>query len=588
VNNSGDYKCIFIVAPEGNLTLIGGTLADADNSATDNIEHSGGAIVNKGTASLSGVTIRGCKGSEGGAIRNNTDAILNIDGCTITGNICKLNGGGIWCDSYNMRMQGANTITGNKTLGGLDNNVFLPARRRINVTGSLKGSTVGITLGRVAERFTDNYPKYNSGVDPTTYFKADMPETREILFNNMNEAMMRSTLPDGAVYYIERGWDNGKREVVSTVRILEAGSYTELNGNSDGATPLYSGNYVVPNDEQEHHYEYLLFNGNCKLILCSGAKLFVSSIELRGDSQRAFNIYSQEDDSGYLSSTEFIGVEDNVNSVINLHGGVIEAQGSTDCPGIGTAYSSSSSLTVNIYGGTLNSQGGRNGAGIGGGSISKDFGRINIYGGSVKATGGDAWIGASAAGIGGGDKNSAGIISIYGGEVEAIGGSEGAGIGCGQQYDDSSDGKAYIYIYGGKVVARGSARGAGIGGGDSIGGHHVTITGGYVEAYGGSNAAGIGGGEGGKGGSVNISGGTVISRAGEGASHAIGAGDGSDDNGSLSIGNPLMVRPAYGEGWFAPVAASARVNTCRNYSGVWIQLCNHPEHTAVDCPYCVQ
>lgn len=585
VNKSGDYKCIFIVAPEGNLTLTGGTLADADNSATSNLEHSAGAIVNKGKATLTNVTIQNCKGSQGGAIRNNAAAILDIDGCTITGNICKLNGGAIYCDNNNVCMQGANSITGNKTLGSLDNNVFLPARRRINVTGSLEGSTIGITLGRVPERFTDNYPTYNSGIEPSTFFKADMPETKEIIFNNQYEARMMSTLPDGAVYYIERGWDNGQRKVVSKVRILEAGSYTELKDSLDGAVPLNSGNYVVPNDEKEHHYGYLLFKGDCKLILCSGAKLYARSIELRGDTQRSFNIFSQEDDSGYLSVAEFMGVEDDVNSVINIHGGTIEAQGDTDCPGIGTAYNTTSSLSVNIYGGTVTSQGGRNGAGIGGYSNSIDFGRINIYGGSVKATGGDGWVGASAAGIGGGDKNSAGIISIFGGEVEAVGGSEGAGIGCGQQYEDSSDGKAYIYIYGGKVIARGRARGAGIGGGDSIGGQYVTITGGYVEAYGGDNAAGIGGGEGGNGGSVNITGGTVIAKAGEGASHAIGAGDGSDDNGSLSIGNPLMVRPAFGEGWFAPVAADARVNTCRNYAGIWIQLCNHPEHTPENCPY---
>jgi len=586
VNKSGDFKCIFIIAPEGNLTLTGGTLADADNSATSNLEHSAGAIVNKGKATLSNVTIRNCKGTQGGAIRNNTDATLSIDGCTFTGNICKENGGAIWCDSNNMRMQGANTITGNKTAGGLDNNVFLTIRRRIAVTGSLEGSIIGITLGRVQEYFTKGYPTYNGHIEPSTYFKPDMPETTEIIFNNLYEARMMSTLPDGAVYYIERGWDNGQQKLVSKVRILEAGSYTELNGNSDGAVPLKSGNYVVPNDEQEHHYGYLLFNGDCKLILCSGAKLYARSIELRGDTQRSFNIFSQKDDSGYLSIAEFMGVEDDVNSVINIHGGVIDAHGDTGCPGIGTAYNSTSSLTVNIYGGTVSAQGGRNGAGIGGGSSSRDFGRINIYGGSVKATGGGGW-GSSAAGIGGGDYNCDGIISIHGGEVEAVGGNDGAGIGCGQEYDSDNKGKAYIYIYGGKVVARGNNNAAGIGGGDSIGGHTVTITGGYVEAYGGENGAGIGGGEGGNGGSVAITGGTVIAKAGksESGQKAIGAGDGCDDNGSLYIGNPLMVRPAFGEGWFAPLPAAEREQGCRNNYGVWIKLCNHPEHTAEDCPY---
>jgi hypothetical protein len=105
-----------------------------------------------------------------------------------------------------------------------------------------------------------------------------------------------------------------------------------------------------------------------------------------------------------------------------------------------------------------------------------------------------------------------------------------------------------------------------------------------VEAHGGEDGAGIGGGEDAYGGNVTITGGEVRAYGSPNGA-TIGAGEKGGSNGSLTLGDLLMVRPAFGEGWFAPVAADQRVNTCRNNTGVWIKVCNHPEHTAEDCPY---
>ena len=63
------------------------------------------------------------------------------------------------------------------------------------------------------------------------------------------------------------------------------------------------------------------------------------------------------------------------------------------------------------------------------------------------------------------------------------------------------------------------------------------------------------------------------------------AGPSGTDSRSLTLGDLLMVRPAFGEGWFEPLQADKRVDGCRNNAGVWIQVCYHPEHTAEDCPY---
>ena len=94
--STSSFTCIFIVAGTGNLTLTNGTLADANNSATSNAGHSAGAIVNKGTATLTDVTIQNCKGYNGGAINNHAGATLTINSVTFTDNTATYCGGAIY------------------------------------------------------------------------------------------------------------------------------------------------------------------------------------------------------------------------------------------------------------------------------------------------------------------------------------------------------------------------------------------------------------------------------------------------------------------------------------------------------------
>ncbi len=308
---------------------------------------------------------------------------------------------------------------------------------------------------------------------------------------------------------------------------------------------------------------------------------------------------------------------------ITIYGGTVHASGfvtpdgSGGGAGIGGGWNSDGGV-VNIYGGSVYATANglsAGGAGIGSGSWAKNGGTITIYGGYVEATSDEG-----GAGIGSGYGTNGADVTIHGGTVKAYGKVGGPGIGAGVTQDKPLTYAGTVTVTGGKVYAYGAAqRGAGIGGGWSTNGSNVTISGGYVYAEGGKYAAGIGSGceyiTGGQrhGGSLTVTGGYVEAHAGEdgagigGGEDAyggnvtitggevraygspngttIGAGEDGGSDGSLTLGDLLMVRPAFGEGWFAPVAADQRVNTCRNHTGVWIMVCNHPEHTPENCPY---
>ncbi len=94
--STSSFTCIFIISSDGNLTLKNGTLADSDNSATSNTDHSAGGIVNRGTLTVENVTFKNLKGYEGGAIRNNEGATMTFKNSTVSGCTATFNGGGIY------------------------------------------------------------------------------------------------------------------------------------------------------------------------------------------------------------------------------------------------------------------------------------------------------------------------------------------------------------------------------------------------------------------------------------------------------------------------------------------------------------
>ena len=143
-----------LIVPSGSaLNLSNGSIADVSNITGNNTKYIAGAIVNDGTATLSSVTISGCKGPLGGAIKNNQGAKLNLNTCTFDSNEARTkdgfdsgNGGGIWNGSGSkLSIQGANTVTDNNGLDNADN-VFLTNGIVIAVTGSLAGSQIGVSM----------------------------------------------------------------------------------------------------------------------------------------------------------------------------------------------------------------------------------------------------------------------------------------------------------------------------------------------------------------------------------------------------------------------------------------------------------
>ena len=276
-----------------------------------------------------------------------------------------------------------------------------------------------------------------------------------------------------------------------------------------------------------------------------------------------------------------------------IYDGQVYAYGGDDGAGIGSGNGDDiydiHSGTVDIYGGYVEARGGYYGngyaAGIGGGDDSGGA-IVTIYNGTVKAWGGD-----DAAGIGSGEFSDAeyyfvnqlgifednchgGKLTVYDGNVEAHGGDYGAGIGGGQ----GSNG-AKVVINGGIVKAYGGVDGAGIGSGETVNpdvnGGILTVNGGEVYAYGYDYGAGIGGGEDAAGANVTINGGLVEAKAGRNGigMRAIGPGDGSDNYGTLTIGDKMMV---ISERVFT---AGERVNACWYRTSARIEPCTHEDAT---------
>ena len=571
----------------------GGTLTMTDCSITNNHSNDksgakgGGGLFNEdgATAALTGVTITGntAKLTGGGGICN--FGTLTLDGCTITDNSANTSGGAIWQEGT-LNMQGANIITGNTDASGKDNNVYLKSGKVITVIGSLAGSSVGITM-EAAGTFTSGYNANNSGVDPATIFTPDLTGVMAVSLDG-NEAKLANALPDGAVYYIERSWDEASKTVKAEIKTLASGGYTVLQSSDDPVT-IQPGYYVVKGDI-ECERVYCKGGGKHHLILCDGAKLSTYLVGVEDDNE--LYIYGQSNDSGKLLVDnevvqEFhagIGGDDGKTvGTIVIHGGDINTRGSLGGAGIGCGRRGHDG-TIVIYGGNIYAEGGDTygfhpynnegaaGAGIGGGDMKNgsvmiygghieakgaysygaagigsgyngldeknplNGGVITIYGGDISATGGD-----DGAGIGSGDDCNGAYVTIHGGLVRAWGGGNGAGIGCGYNSSDLLTFTGELTVTGGEVYAYGSASddagggGAGIGGGRDANGSKVTISGGYVYAKGGKQGAGIGSGcealfSGGKqGGTLTVTGGEVYAYGGV---DAAGIGGGEDADGS--------------------------------------------------------
>ena len=351
------------------------------------------------------------------------------------------------------------------------------------------------------------------------------------------------------VSYLSRNWNGSaiaeKQELCKL--------YNRLTESSAGYYTLtdeeYEGWWVLDRSVTLGSNTTLKIQGDVKLILCDGMTLHAGDGIYIADGS-TLTIYGQAEDSGKIyahppGGAGIGGMEDAIGGNLIVHGGIIDAKGSTNAAGIGGGNENSGIRSVTINGGFVNAEGGASGAGIGKGQQNNVWEIVTINGGVVNATGG-----LYAAGIGGGEDRGNGTVIINGGTVTAKGRENGAGIGGGEEGSQDHP----VIINGGTVTAEGGTNAAGIGGGGTgwfgDGGHggEVTITGGTVTVDAGEYGAGIGGGaardlfcDSGSGGTVTITGGEILIRVPAGSGAGIGGAAGPENYGYAGNGGNVEI-----------------------------------------------
>ena len=672
--NNGGGICNY-----GTLYFQGGTITDcmANSDAADSGR--GGAIYNHGTMVMSGGTLLGCWGKDcggvwsdgnltitGGTITGNTSnagggGVVNYATATITGgniynNTATTRGGGIWnsgslelngssatvkvignhgtnyaggiCNIGTLNLKGNVTVSGN-TMGtdGFPSNLWLGTGKVINITGSIDGSSIGVSC----ENNTGTVTNGLEGNGNLSNFFNDVPALASLQVSGSELAL--SSAAATVIHYLRRIWSGS---ITTSMEYRELANCTRLETNetqalvlSDDGWYYVSGSIVLE--------RIIVPSGTANLILCDDSSL-QANVAIKNDA--ALNIFGQQNGTGTLNAqywgreqnsqgglhtTPGIGGYDSQMGTLNVHGGIIisnceyhdfdhvgnmagiggrmvyndeteriergernggivniyggsvTAKGNTGCSGIGGS-SEGDGGEVNIYGGTVTAVGGKHASGIGSGNSGNDSGVIRIYGGTVSATGGEC-----GAGLGGGFYCKGGDIKIYGGDITAIGGTSsmdesGAGIGGGGHASGGT-----TTIYGGTVRATGGNDAAGIGSGEerminpkNIDGGTISIYGGFVEAWGKSDGAGIGAGDGAASGNITISGGTVIAHGGD-SSNAICSHDQTDGANSISIGNYMRLRVSDA---IYPIISRYSI---QSFKDIQIEECTHSGNP---CTYC--
>lgn len=485
--SGGAFSQIFLVEDYTTLNVSNGTL-DLGFSNGNGGAIGFGALVTNATVNLTNVSMTRCyaKG-DGGAIYCPAGGNVTLDGCTISGNQCDGNGGGIYSAGI-LGMKGKNIIDGNSVLGGDRTNVYLAGVSVIGLLGSLEGSKIGVGVSADRKIITNNYSTYHGKDDPTNIFSRD----QDIYDFMLDDGEVMLSVP---ISYVEYKWNHDTKNLERYDRSHPAIDLVALLKEVGGDECFIDeGFYYVSGDLSLTDFT-LFCNGNVSIILCDDSSLKLKS--MKKHTSGLLSIYGQSAGDGELiidSPDDGIGygaMDKREFARVDIHGGVIKAEG--DLSGI--------SLPASIFGGKVTANGDTYPG------ISNGFGDIYIYGGIVNAKGGvfetemrlnSRLYPAGAAGIGGYSGRS---TYIYGGEVTATGnnplGSDYGGAGIGGNCGETCN----VMIAGGKVTATGGSGAPGIGdgtnheknwsGSDRLGGR-VTIEGGDIYAYGGSDAAGIG------------------------------------------------------------------------------------------------
>ena len=530
--------CVIIVAQTGNLTLSNGTISGGWNSTNDGT-HTAGGIVNKGTTTLTNVTIDNCKGNDGGAIMNVSGATLNITGgsitncqssqgggaivnkgsatiidCTMSSNTATTRGGAIWSNS-GLTVNGC-TINSNQALAqgeGGDGGAF-----------HLESGTATLTDVTI----TNNTSKDAGGIYVHSGATLNLGGTTgsTLSGNTSSEHGGGGIVNYGTVY------------LSGSVNITGNTCHTDGSGIWSNSTLYMQGNIQVKNNNNDDVY----LKENKKIRVNGAITSGAESIGIRTESLRPiFTLYYSTSGtstipffpSGTVSAISLTSDGKECQLDVSYYECSWDSENKVLVHTLRTV--SPDTPVVNLCDGThFNTLNGdeywfvaygtyyfENGLTCTGSHVHLilmddseiSFGHeglhvepdthLHIYCQSYGNRMGKltAINTVDHAAIGATRNKFSGDISIHGGNIQAKSGVESAGIGGAY---GSESGIKIINIYDGIIYAESTDDGAGIGYGDNNGdGHidqifrigHINIYGGNITAQGGEDGAGIGDGE---------------------------------------------------------------------------------------------
>lgn len=519
------------------LTMMNGTLTGGYNNRTD--AFSPGCIYNNGTVTLTNVTITGCKGDDGGAIRNQEGAVLaitggaitgceslnhgggaivnygtaNISNCSLNGNTASTRGGAIWSNST-LTMSGC-TIDGNEALdsggsgGGLHLENGTATLTDVTISGNTSKDAGGIYIkagatlnlgGTTGSTISGNTSSEHGGGGITNHGTLSLTGTVSITSNTChtngggiwNNATGATLNMQGTLTVKDNVTDGS-----STTNIyLDGSSVITVTGEITSGSSIGLRRYAGAVEPYTYGF------GEHHPSLTGPVVFFIDDLDSEnyrfvasGELFRCLSDYGND-------VTDAAYVDDNGN--VQTRTNCIRLSSITDQSGV-TLYpgwyvvdadmtfinriTALGEVHLILANGTVLTA--KKGIYVPYGSIFHTWGQTDDQGTlEINGIGSEHY-----SGIGGDKYNVCGGIRIHGGNIIALGGGECPGIG--------GVSEAGIVISGGTIYAQGylyldadgiDYGGAGIGGSATQWTPDILITGGSVIAIGGNEAAGIGGG----------------------------------------------------------------------------------------------
>ena len=663
---------------KGTLTLQNGTLSGG-------YANNGGGICNYGTVTLDNVTITGCYGVNGGGIMNYSDATLTINGgsithcrsiagggaivnhgtaaisgCTMSDNTATTRGGAVWSD--NTLTISNSTISGNVAAvgehegdgGAIHLEGGTATLTDVTITGNTSKdagavyvtSSATLTIGGVkGSLLSDNKSTEHGGGGIDNYGTVALSGKVTITGNSCKnngaglwsngtlsmEGDIRVKGNEGDDVYLKKGkvidvtgaLTGGKESIAVHLEDFR-GIFTSGYTASSTATIPFVANNINPVSVVDGECCQLL--GYYKCSWDEEAKKVIRTICGVDPAQAIDNLCTAKyADGGGLECLQYWFVVDGTgatthglqcrpgevhiilcdNSQLSIVGGLHtyddddsklyiycqsydeNTMGKLIVPSTDEEYDAGigsrgykERFYVEIHGGNISATSDEYGPGIGRGCVTStadiNTSTPDINNGTLVIYGGVVMAkgGDGGAGVGGGWCSNGINVTVHDGQLRAYGGDNATGIGSGSShvYDTKYHHGGSLTVNGGYVFADGTGWGAGIGASQDSSGADVTINGGIVEAWAGSDA-------------------------GEDSGCAIGSHRGDNFRGSLHIGSNMKVSAGQAPDATSTFSADQRNPACYFRPFARIEPCNHPNatvtindgetHTANGCTYCL-